>query len=376
MMAIGMIAITLLALLLFGLAMRTTAGTGRDTRSARLEVFQQRRAELDAELATGTLDADRHSEAVHELENAASLELGEGELKRTSRHLSLTLGAIAVVVPLLAVGLYQTIGTGAVHERIATDEPASGEELPDLVAQLNERMAERPDDLQGWMLLGRSSVVLGRYAQALEAWRQAARLAPEDPTVLANLAEALVLVDESALHTEAGGLFERVLEMDPANPKALWYGGIAADQAGNGDLAERRWRALLAQDPPAEFRAIIESRLGRGFTLEIAVSFAPNVDLLNYPYLFVTLHRANVQGGPPLAARRMAATSDLGVIRIGQSDVMLPDTRLDASMSYRVTARLSRDGDAQRGPADPSGEIVWNPGDGLSVPISLTVEGP
>lgn len=374
MIAVGMIFLVLLVLLIFTLSMRATVDQGPDTRSARLEVFQQRRAELDAELSAGTHDPDRYAEAINELENAAARELGEGEGTRHARYLPATLGTIAVVLPLIAFGLYQNIGTGTVHERIATGELVTGAELPDLVAQLTERMAERPDDLQGWMLLGRSSVVLGRYTQALDAWRQAARLALDDPTVLANLAEALVLVDEAALQGEAGMLFERVLEIDPENPKALWYGGIAADQAGNTDLAENRWRALLAQDPPAEFRAVIEGRLGRGFELEVAISFPRIMNLDEYPYLFVTLHSADAQEGPPLAARRLVTGSSLDPILIGQSHVMLPATRLNPSAPYRVTARLSRDGNAQRGPGDPTGVGVWKPGDTMRMTVELVTE--
>ena len=94
-----------------------------------------------------------------------------------------------------------------------------------------------------------------------DAWRDALRVAPENPTVLANLAEALVLVDDAQLTGEAAWLLDAALAADPGNPKALWYGGLAADARGDAALAAERWRALLAQGPPDALREVIERRL-------------------------------------------------------------------------------------------------------------------
>src|SRR5690606_19832903 len=91
--------------------------------------------------------------------------------------------------------------------------------------------------------------------------RNAQRLSPDDPTVLANLGEALVLADESQLTGEAAWLLDAAIEADPRNPKALWYGGLAAEARGDDALAVERWRALLALDPPEVLRAVIERRL-------------------------------------------------------------------------------------------------------------------
>src|SRR5690606_17902744 len=59
----------------------------------------------------------------------------------------------------------------------------------------------------------------------------------------------------------AAMLIERALQLDPANPKALWYGGIAAQQRGDFSLAAQRYQTLLAANPPEALRDIISKRL-------------------------------------------------------------------------------------------------------------------
>ena len=223
------------------------------TREARVAVYRARVAELDAEIAAGTLDAARHAEARAELEDAAAAELDAAPpAGGATPRARATLIATAIAVPAIAFSLYVTLGT----PRVPTPP-----DLPALVDALEARLADTPDDLQGLMLLGRSRVVLGDHAGAVDAWRDALRVAPDDPTVLANLAEALVLVDDAQLTGEAAWLLDAALAVDPDNTKALWYGGLAADARGDTALAESRWRALLAQSPPDALREVIERRL-------------------------------------------------------------------------------------------------------------------
>src|SRR5690606_8575930 len=152
-------------------------------------------------------------DAVRELEDAVALELDDVHAPhRVSSGRAARIATI-ITVPAIALGLYAWLGSP-----VAPSSP----DLTGLVTELEQRLAETPDDLQGQMLLGRSRVVLGDYAGAVRAWREAQRLAPNDPSVLANLAEALVLADSSALSGEAATLVEAVLAADPDNPKALW----------------------------------------------------------------------------------------------------------------------------------------------------------
>ena len=247
----GAMTLASVAVLAWALLRHGAAEVG--TRDSRIAVYRARVAELDAAVAAGTLDAARHAEARAELEDAAAAELDAvPTATRAQPRARATALATLVAVPAIAFSLYVSLGT---------PRAPAPPDLPALVDALEARLAETPDDLQGLMLLGRSRMVLGDHAGAADAWRDALRVAPENPTVLANLAEALVLVDVAQLTGEAAWLLDAALAADPGNPKALWYGGLAADARGDAALAAERWRALLAQGPPDALREVIERRL-------------------------------------------------------------------------------------------------------------------
>ena len=138
---------------------------------------------------------------------------------------------------------------------------AAGELPPDEQAQmirgmvdgLAARLAEQPDDAEGWRMLARSYGVLGETAQAAEAAQQAARLLPDDPGAQVAYAEALVALagEDAALSAAAVEQLERVVELDADNPQALFWLGRAAAEQGDVTRARALWQRLLAQIPAA-----------------------------------------------------------------------------------------------------------------------------
>jgi cytochrome c-type biogenesis protein CcmH len=131
-----------------------------------------------------------------------------------------------------------------------------------MVAQLARRLERNPQDLRGWLMLGRSYTVLEQFALAARAYQRADRLAEgKSPDALVGLAEALALGDESQLDGRAGRLFEQALELDPNSGKALFYGAVAALRRGELPVARERFARLLALDPPANVKQILEGQI-------------------------------------------------------------------------------------------------------------------
>ena len=49
-----------------------------------------------------------------------------------------------------------------------------------MVARLEKKLADNPNDGAGWKRLGRSYTVMGRYSEAVSAYTSAAELLPND----------------------------------------------------------------------------------------------------------------------------------------------------------------------------------------------------
>jgi cytochrome c-type biogenesis protein CcmH len=131
-----------------------------------------------------------------------------------------------------------------------------------MVERLVHRLNDHPDDVDGWLMLGRSYVVLQEYPLAVRAYERADRAAGgRSAEALIGEAEALTLIDDSQLSGQASQLIERALAMAPTSPQALFFGAAAAMRRGDLPLARARFTKLLSLNPPQRIKAILEQQI-------------------------------------------------------------------------------------------------------------------
>jgi cytochrome c-type biogenesis protein CcmH len=120
-----------------------------------------------------------------------------------------------------------------------------------MVERLATRLKEAPDDLQGWLRLGRAYEVLKEPEKAADAYAQAAKLKPEDPAILAREVDALMAdrAPTDPIPPTALVVLKQLETLDASEPRALWYLGLAAAQAHEVDEAKVYWQKLLAVLP-------------------------------------------------------------------------------------------------------------------------------
>lgn len=131
-----------------------------------------------------------------------------------------------------------------------------------MVERLVHRLNDHPDDIAGWLMLGRSYVALQEYPLAVRAYERADRVAGgHNADALVGEAEALTLMDDSQLSGQAGALIERALAIEPSSPQALFFGAAAAMRRGELPVARARFSKLLTLNPPANIKAILEKEI-------------------------------------------------------------------------------------------------------------------
>ncbi len=121
-----------------------------------------------------------------------------------------------------------------------------------MVAQLAAKLQTQPNDLDGWMQLGRAYAVLGEINKASDAYEHAAELKPRDVDVRLQAVGMLLggLKPSDPLPPLAVSLLKQVQAVAPNQPEALWYLGIVAAREGHPDVARAYWTKLLGQMPP------------------------------------------------------------------------------------------------------------------------------
>lgn len=268
-----------------------------------------------------------------------------------------------------------------------------------MVAQLARRLERNPNDLEGWLMLGRSYMALDQYELAERAFERADSVAGgKSADALTGLAEALVVQDDSALEGRAGELIERSLQIDANSGKALFLGAAAAIRRGELPLARERFVALLAQNPPENVRPILQEQIdaidqqlgtsntsatastqsdqsaASGKTQDVAAEAQVRVRVTLSPQLNVSVPpsaplfvfvRDPMQGGPPLAVKRLPNQLPQ-TVELSSKDSMVPGREIKAGQQVLVVARIARSGGATAQSGDPYGEARYHVGkDGL-----------
>ncbi len=293
--------------------------------------------------------------------------------------------ALVVFIPLAALFMYQKVGTpggidiNGTPDRDSTttaqSEPAA-DEIAELTSQLEQRLVQDPDDLQGWLLLGRTYKTTLQYGPAETALARAFEIAPENPLVMVELAEARMFNSGSpVIGPDIKKLLEKALTLDPKQQKGLWLLGFASSQSGNDARAVELWENLLAQmDPSFGARTAVQdqisqamSRMGlapaelpletvgwQGINIEVSAS-NPDFNVPAGAVLFVIARNPQAPG-PPVGVRRIFNPVFPVNIRMSDADSMLAASPVSGADPLQLLARLSLSGSASASPGDPESE--------------------
>ncbi|MBY0235960.1 MAG: tetratricopeptide repeat protein [Burkholderiaceae bacterium] len=158
-----------------------------------------------------------------------------------------------------AGALYLHLGQPqAVLQGPAQTEPAAAqvannigpEQIEAMVQRLSSRLKDKPDDAAGWRMLARSYEQLGRFDQAVPAYRQLQGLTPNDADMLTDFAVTLGLsLEVRSLQGEPERLILQALKVKPDHLQALALAGSVAFEREDYALAAQRWRRVLAAVP-------------------------------------------------------------------------------------------------------------------------------
>jgi cytochrome c-type biogenesis protein CcmH len=283
------------------------------------------------------------------------------------------LGAAGVLIIGSAL-LYVTWSNWPWRTATAPDSPQN------MVAHLARQLERHPQDVPGWLMLGRSYTVLQEYPLALRAFERADRLSDgKNADALTGEAEALTLNDDTELDGRAARLIERALVVAPDSGKALFLGAMVAARRGDLPLARQRFTKILALNPPDNIRTIlvqqiaaIDARLATPGTpaipgapgaaaVRVRVTLSPKLATQTGSFPLFVFVRNPQLAGPPLAVKRLASHFPQDV-ELTAADSMIPGRVIGAGTTVEVVARIARSGNPVGASGDPYGELTYKVG--------------
>lgn len=404
--------------------------TGISSDELNLSVFKQQLEELDSDLEAGILDQERYDAAKIDLEKELLSDISDNPVKGESG--SPTKGRwmafAALAVPVVAMLLYLTLGTPEIIQRLQEQPVASSssqshpgnpdmKNLPpmeELVKRLAAKMEQNPDNLEGWVMLGRSYMALKQYPEAMDAYERAMKLDSENVNLLLAYGEAIGAISGNSFTGKPAPLIEKAYKLEPENPNALWMSGILAYQQGEYQTALTRWEKLQGMLTPQsnELETVsnaiddARSKLGMapveralpsiakadqppprqtaqpvansGKAVQVEVTLSPDLKGKVSPDDLVFVYAKAVSGPPmPLAAARKRVSDLPLTLTLDDSMAMMPQMRISAFPKVKVGARVSLSGSPTAQSGDLEGEVApVTPGQGELVSVVINAVHP
>lgn len=298
------------------------------------------------------------------------------------RRVGLPLAGSVLALTLMTFALYQWVGTPEALRSAEVDNPQN---LDEAIARLQAELERNPNQPEGWALLGRSQATLGRPAEAREAYARAVALAPDEPALLVDAAEARALADpQRRFDEQAVTWLQHALAVQPGQPRATWFLGVWQRQSGSPAEAAATWETLLGSVDEATARSlrtqIDEARADAGqaplaaapsaaappvapvagddagtHALQVRVVLDPEVAArTRLPGTATVFVIARQPGGPPMpVAAERHRLQDLPLQTVlDDADAAMPTLKLSQLDEVEVLARVSAGGGVERSEDD------------------------
>ncbi|MBV9530629.1 MAG: c-type cytochrome biogenesis protein CcmI [Bradyrhizobium sp.] len=232
-------------------------------------VYKDQLAEIDRDLDGGFIGASEAAAARTEISRRllAAAERERDPIVSSNAKLRRGAAVLALVgLPAVALGTYLPLGSPRLpgFPLVARSRAPEGRPLDALVAQVEQHLEKNPADGRGWSVLAPVLLRLGRYDDAVRAFRNCITYNGETADRRADLGEAIAAAAGGVVTAEAKVEFERALALTPGGAKASYFLGLAAEQDGRKADAASIWRAMLDKaSPDAPWRPLVQTALAR-----------------------------------------------------------------------------------------------------------------
>ncbi|MSQ05575.1 MAG: c-type cytochrome biogenesis protein CcmI [Nitrosomonadaceae bacterium] len=241
--------------------------TGIENRIANVRIYQDQVSELDHDLRNDTLNQNQYNQSKLELQQRMLQDIPEEnatkDLQITGNRGIATSAIIFLVMPILAISLYLLLGNtkalspqpvnentqASNQSSVETDASHRDQEISSMVNNLTQRLKNQPDDIEGWLMLGRTYSIMGRFKEASDVYAKLLILVPNNAEILVDYADVLAMTRDGSLAGESTELINKALLIDSKNPKALALAGTAAFEQDNFKQAANHWEKLLTIIP-------------------------------------------------------------------------------------------------------------------------------
>lgn len=291
---------------------------------------------------------------------------------------------LAIALPVSAMGMYMWLGEPEALNPLAlkSNDKVDQQELSKMADNLAKKLEEKPDNLQGWVMLGRTYRTLEKFEASLKAYDRALKLTADDDLRIERV-EVLAMQRQGNFEGEPWDIILDILQKDPQHYAALLMAGSASYAHEKYADALSYWqkaRKPLASDNPDvpgldEAIASVQQKLGitpkavasqsvkptpsnAALSVSGRVTLSANLKGKTQPgdAVFIYATPANGERMPLAIYKTTVANLPLS-FTLDDSTAMSPERKLSAAGEVFVKVRVSKSGNAMPQSGDLLGSI-------------------
>ncbi|SFK53235.1 cytochrome c-type biogenesis protein CcmH [Nitrosomonas aestuarii] len=233
-----------------------------------ISVYRDQLKELERDLENDILTQEQYDQSKQELQQRMLQDVPEmteqENSKKTNKVMNIAISTVIVLtLPVVAVYLYLEIGdtrgllpqaqlanaTQMSQNNSSSGTPEGHDNFASVLDNLIARLNNDPEDIEGWVMLGRTYAIMQRYDEAASTYAKLNELIPDNPQILSDYADILAMTNEGSLTGKPSELIQKALSIDPEYPKALALAGTVEFEQNEFDQAAMYWERLLAVIP-------------------------------------------------------------------------------------------------------------------------------
>ena len=399
-LALGMV-LCVAGVLMWVLLRQRPVVTHASQAKANAKVYRDQIADLDREHESGHIsDAEwqqsRDELSMRLLEDTSAQ---DDPVAKQEKPALWTAVLVAVALPLSAVGMYMWVGEPDALNPMAvqSNDKVDPTQLLQMAESLAQKLNDKPDNLQGWVMLGRTYRTLEKFDASVQAYDRALKLSADDDLKLERV-EVLAMKSQGNFEGEPWNVIRDILQRDPQNYGALLMAGSASYSHEKFADALKYWqqaRKPLAADNPDvpgldEAIASVQQKLG----MPVQVAKGPSAQM-NAAQMPVAAPSANTSGAAstgltvsgqvaiaealkgkvkpsdvvfiyatpangermPLAIFKTTVAQLPLAFTLDDSTAMTPDRKLSSAGEVLVKVRVSKSGNAMPQSGDLAGTL-------------------
>jgi cytochrome c-type biogenesis protein CcmH len=337
----------------FAVLLPLSRGTRAGREGSEANVYKDQLAEIARDAEAGLIAAPEASAARVEISRrllaSADAERAPATSSKTGWRRAVSVLAL-VGLPVVAVGVYLPLGSprlGDVPLAQRAKPPAASQPLDNLVAQVEAHLEKNPTEGRGWTVLAPVLVKLGRFDDAVKAYRNAIAYAGETAERRADLGETMAMAAGGVVTADAKAEFDRALALNADEVKSRYFLGLAAEQDGRANDAVTIWRTMLEKAPAdAPWRSMLQSELARIGGAKVQA--LPDDTMAAAKDMSEADRSAMIRGMIDRLAGRLKQNGDdvEGWLRLVRAYMVLGDA--DKAKGAQVDARQAVGGSAER----------------------------